>query len=120
MRGCCSCDDNDNDNDCNGKSSKPKLELTNDQSALASKLVKIVGSDFVHDGMEESPKTNAFLKGARLGYGSALCIVQPGSVSEAVKCLQEIVDADCVVVPQVRVGVILNYFMIQYVCSFVL
>ena len=40
------------------------------------------------------------LPGARIGNGNALCIVQPGTLKEAVKCLQEIVDAECVVLPQ--------------------
>eukprot|EP00957_Ditylum_brightwellii_P211393 15366125-Ditylum_brightwellii.AAC.1 len=36
----------------------------------------------------------------RLGHGSALAIVTPTTLREAVNCLQAIVDADCVVVPQ--------------------
>lgn len=94
-RGCCSCDASD-------ASPKPKakVELTKAQTELASKLSKIAGKDHVYDGMTESSKNAPFLKGARLGHGTALCIVQPGTVKEAVKCLQEIVDAGCVVLPQ--------------------
>lgn len=54
----------------------------------------------MYDGMTESSQSAPFLQGARLGKGKALCIVQPRTVREAVKCLQEIVDAGCVVLPQ--------------------
>ena len=92
-RGCCACD-------AEASTTTPKVELTEAQTALSSKLQKVVGKDHVIDGMTESRKNAAFLKGARLGKGSALCIVQPGTVREAVQCLQEIVDAGCVVLPQ--------------------
>jgi D-lactate dehydrogenase len=59
-----------------------------------------VGKDHVYDGMKESSQNAPFLQGARLGKGKALCIVQPRTIREAVKCLQEIVDAGCVVLPQ--------------------
>ena len=91
-RGCCSCD-----------ASSPSTEnpkLTESQLALSSKLQKIVGKDHVYDGMKESSQNAPFLQGARLGKGKALCIVQPRTIREAVKCLQEIVDAGCVVLPQ--------------------
>lgn len=93
-RGCCSCDAS--------TSATPSQvpELTEAQIALSSKLQKIVGKDHVYDGMEVSSKSAPFLKGARLGQGKALCIVQPRTLREAVKCLQEIVDAGCVVLPQ--------------------
>ena len=91
-RGCCSCD---------GESiSSPKREFTEAQSALPAKLAKIVGKQHVYDGLEQNSKNVQFLKGARLGEGHALAIVQPGTLEEAVKCLQEIVDSGCVVQPQ--------------------
>ena len=89
-RGCCSCD----------AASSPKKELTEAQKALPGKLAKIVGKQNVHDGLVKSPKNAQFLKAARLGEGFAVAIVQPGTLGEAVKCLQEVVDAGCVVVPQ--------------------
>ena len=95
-RGCCSCDAPADTN-----SAPPKeIELTDAQAALSSKLQRLVGKDHVYDGMKETSKNASFLKGARLGNGTALCIVQPGSVKEAVKCLQAIVDAGCTVLPQ--------------------
>lgn len=50
--------------------------------------------------MQQTSKNVQFLKGARLGEGHALAIVQPGTLEEAVKCLQAVVDAGCVVLPQ--------------------
>ena len=91
-RGCCSCDE------AAGK--EDAVKLTDAQTQLSAKLQKIVGKDHVHDGTSESSSNGKFLKGARIGYGKALCIVQPGSLEQAIKCLQEIVDAGCVVVPQ--------------------
>jgi hypothetical protein len=98
-RGCCSCDGATNDGAKTGPSNIAE-ELTEVQAALSSKLQKIVGKDHVFDGMTEMSKNAPFLKGARLGHGTALCIVQPGTVRQAVTCLQEIVDAGCVVLPQ--------------------
>ncbi|KAL9187899.1 hypothetical protein ACHAXT_006277 [Thalassiosira profunda] len=92
-RGCCSCEDS-------GTTKEGAPKLTEAQSALSSKLQRIVGKEHVYDGMKETSKNAHFLKGARLGQGTALCIVQPGTVREAVKCLQEAVDAGCVVLPQ--------------------
>jgi D-lactate dehydrogenase len=91
-RGCCSCDGT--------ATSSPKIKLTEAQSALPTKLTKIVGKQYVHDGLVQTSKNVQFLKGARLGEGHALAIVQPGTLEEAVKCLQAIVDAGCVVQPQ--------------------
>lgn len=93
-RGCCSCDASTTTT----KSDTP--ELTEAQIALSSKLQKIVGKDHVYDGTTNTSTSAPFLKGARLGNGKALCIVQPRTLREAVKCLQEIVDAGCVVLPQ--------------------
>eukprot|EP00985_Skeletonema_marinoi_P012961 scaffold6352_cov97-Skeletonema_marinoi.AAC.4 len=91
-RGCCSCDEEG--------SKEEATKLTESQTQLSTKLQKIVGTSHVHDGLHESSSTGKFLKGARLGYGKALCIVQPGTLEQAIKCLQAIVDAGCVVVPQ--------------------
>jgi D-lactate dehydrogenase len=91
-RGCCSCDTD--------QAESPTLQLTEAQSALPDKLAKIVGKQHVHDGMQQTSKNVQFLKGARLGEGHALAIVQPGTLEEAVKCLQAVVDAGCVVLPQ--------------------
>ena len=93
-RGCCSCED------APSSSSSRELQLTESQTQLTCKLQRIVGKSHVHDGLKETSTNALFLKGERLGHGTALCIVQPGTIREAVKCLQEIVDAGCVVLPQ--------------------
>lgn len=95
-RGCCSCDDEEVSNN---KKEASKL-LTEGQTQLSAKLQKIVGKDHVHDGLNESSSTGKFLKGARIGHGTALCIVRPGTLQQAIQSLQAIVDAGCVVVPQ--------------------
>jgi len=89
-RGCCSCD----------AIPAPKLKLTEAQTALPAKLEKIVGKQYVHDGLKQTSKNTQYLKGVRLGEGHAVAIVQPGTLLEAVKSLQAIVDAGCVVQPQ--------------------
>jgi len=88
-RGCCSCD-------------APPLELTltDEQVNLPSKLIDIVGKDNVFLGLTEDSSNAKFLKGARLGRGKALAIVQPESMTDAVKALEAIVNADCVAIPQ--------------------
>lgn len=95
-RGCCSCSDDGNVS--NNKQQTAKL--TDAQIQLSAKLQKIVGKDHVYDGSTESASTAKFLKGARLGHGKALYIVQPGTLQQAINCLQAIVDSGCVVIPQ--------------------
>jgi len=94
--GCCSCEEEVEDT----PKSNIKLQLTEDQTVLPTKLRKIVGQNHVIDGTNPSSTNSIYLKGARLGHGNALCIVQPGTLKEVVKCLQLIVDAGCVVLPQ--------------------
>ena len=92
--GCCSCEEEVEDTQTN------KKKLTEEQTTLPTKLQKIVGQNHVIDGTKPSSTNSIYLKGARLGHGNALCIVQPGTLKEVVKCLQLIVDAGCVVLPQ--------------------
>ena len=92
--GCCSCEEVED------TKSNNKLQLTEEQTLLPTKLQKIVGQNHVIDGTKPSSTNSIYLKGARLGHGNALCIVQPGTLKEVVKCLQLIVDAGCVVLPQ--------------------
>ena len=94
--GCCSCEEEVED----APKSNIKLQLTEEQIILPTKLQKIVGQNHVIDGTKPSSTNSMYLKGARLGHGNALCIVQPGTLKEVVKCLQLIVDAGCVVLPQ--------------------
>jgi D-lactate dehydrogenase len=72
------------------------------QQALPDQLRKIVGKNNVLDGNVESTHTLPFLKGARLGFGHALAIVTPESLQDVVDCVQAIVNADCVALPQGR------------------
>jgi len=92
--GCCSCEVEED------TQTNIKLQLTEEQTILPTKLRKIVGQNHVIDGIKPSSANSIYLKGARLGHGNALCIVQPGTLKEVVKCLQLIVDAGCVVLPQ--------------------
>uniref|UniRef100_A0A7S2KDW8 FAD-binding PCMH-type domain-containing protein n=1 Tax=Leptocylindrus danicus TaxID=163516 RepID=A0A7S2KDW8_9STRA len=65
---------------------------------LTAKLTRIVGEE--HVLQKKSAAKSIYLKGARLGYGEALCVVRPGTLSEAVECLKAIVESGAVVVPQ--------------------
>ncbi|GKY92571.1 hypothetical protein MPSEU_000227300 [Mayamaea pseudoterrestris] len=70
------------------------------QLALPEKLALIAGADNVIDGRTFSTRTLPFLRGARLGLGSALCIVTPRNLAEVPELVQAIVDANCVIVTQ--------------------
>jgi hypothetical protein len=85
---------------CDDASKQPSLILTQEQFDLPRKLKRIVGSDNVLDGSTLDTTTSGFLKGARLGEGSALCIVTPRHLHDVEAALEAIVDADCVVIPQ--------------------
>ena len=88
-RGCCSCD-----------SPPIPLKLTQEQQDLPSTLAEIVGKDNIISGLQENSANTKYLKGARLGRGKALAIVQPESIGDAVKALEAAVLADAVVIPQ--------------------
>jgi FAD/FMN-containing dehydrogenases len=90
-RNCCSCD---------APSPPPLITLTPEQQELPNLLSKLVGKENVISGLIEDSSNSKFLKGARLGRGKALAIVQPESLVDAVKALELIVNADCVVIPQ--------------------
>jgi hypothetical protein len=77
-----------------------KGELTEDQKQLVQTLKRIVGKANILDGREENTQTSAFLKGSRLGHGSALCIVKPTKLKQVVEIVQAVVDANCVVLVQ--------------------
>jgi D-lactate dehydrogenase len=74
--------------------------LTQEQFDLPRKLKRIVGSDNVLDGSTLDTITSGFLKGARIGEGSALCIVTPRHLHDVEAAVEAILDADCVVIPQ--------------------
>eukprot|EP00931_Biecheleriopsis_adriatica_P036499 TRINITY_DN21021_c0_g1_i1.p1 TRINITY_DN21021_c0_g1~~TRINITY_DN21021_c0_g1_i1.p1 ORF type:complete len:660 (+),score=124.30 TRINITY_DN21021_c0_g1_i1:159-1982(+) len=66
--------------------------LSEAQRALPSKLQKLVGREHV--------STSVTLKGSRLGQGTAMAVVKPGSISEAIAVLEACVAADVAVLPQ--------------------
>lgn len=100
-RNCCSCDAPPNPSQ-NSPSSLPPLSqvISPEQKNLPLLLESIVGKGNVISGLEENSKNAKFLKGARLGRGRALAIVQPETMTDAVRALEAIVNADCVVIPQ--------------------
>lgn len=75
--------------------------FTDAQRQLPDQLKQIVGHNNVLPGT-----TRTYLKGARLGgqdyKNEALCVVTPTELTQLVPCVQAIVDADCVVLPQGR------------------
>lgn len=77
-----------------------EVELTEQQQELVTILKRIVGKVNVLDGRQETTETSQFLKGARLGKGSALCIVKPNKLKQLIEIVQAVVDADCCVLVQ--------------------
>ena len=75
-------------------------ELLPQHQALVKTLKRIVGKKNLLDGREENTQTAAFLKGARLGKGTALAIVRPTSLKQVQEIVQESVDAGCAVLVQ--------------------
>ena len=99
----CSCQgDNVDDDDTGGNNSKhvSLQNLTREQQELPAILAKIVGTDHVLDGSQQTPQTTPFLKGMRLGHGQALCIVTPTRLKHVYEILPHILQANCVLVPQ--------------------
>jgi D-lactate dehydrogenase (quinone) len=84
----------------NSQASKPVL--TDLQQTLPHRLQQIVGRENVVDGQIDTAQSLPFLKGARLGFGHCLCIVTPTRLQDVVDCVQAIVDAGCVIIPQGR------------------
>ena len=77
-----------------------QAELTETQKELVQTLKRIVGKANILDGREENTQTAPFLKGSRLGNGSALCIVKPTKLKQVVEIVQAVVNANCVVLVQ--------------------
>lgn len=75
-------------------------ELTQKQKDLFKTLKRIVGRVNVLDGTIEDTQTSQFLKGARLGRGTALYIVRPKKLRQLIEIVRETVEADCVVLVQ--------------------
>lgn len=68
------------------------VALSEAQKQLPAQLGKIVGAGNVKSGVT--------LKGSRLGQGTAMAVVRPGSLQEAVEVLKACVAADVAVLPQ--------------------
>lgn len=83
---------------CDQKDVAPPL--TEAQFHLAAKLQRIVGKENVLDGRTLDTVTTKYLKGARLGFGPALCIVTPRKLHHVVDAVEAAVDAGCIVLPQ--------------------
>jgi D-lactate dehydrogenase (quinone) len=76
-------------------------ELTDKQHELLIRLARIVGPENFLDGRKENTLTLPFLTGARLGRGGkALAIITPRTLQDVVKCVELIVNANCVIIPQ--------------------
>ena len=96
-RSCCSCESS---TASSSPASASSQQLTDEQRHLPTKLQSIVGKENVLSGSLSEASSAPYLKGARLGQGSALAIVKPQTIQEAIDCLKSIVDAGCTVIPQ--------------------
>jgi D-lactate dehydrogenase (quinone) len=84
---------------------KQQQPLTEEQRSLPRRLEQIVGAANVLDGRQRSTKTLPFLQGARIGGHddtTCLCIITPTRLQDVVDCVELIVNANCVIVPQGR------------------
>ena len=66
--------------------------LNEKQHTVMPKLASIVGAAHVERDVEQ--------RGSRLGRGVAHAVVRPGTIQEAIDCLQACVDGDVCVIPQ--------------------
>lgn len=83
---------------CDGDDAHKKL--TTEQHELYKQLQRIVGKSNILSGGEENAHTSKFLKGARLGHGTALAIVQPTKLTQVESIVKAVVDAGCLVLVQ--------------------
>ena len=68
------------------------------QNDLVQQLQSIVGIQNVYPSGDTNQ--NIYLKGARLGQGTAVAVCRPGNLQQAVDSLRAIVDANAIVIPQ--------------------
>jgi len=68
------------------------IQLSEDQQALTGKLCKIVGNANV--------SSNVTQRGSRLGKGTALAVVKPGTLTQALEVLRACSSAEVAVLPQ--------------------
>lgn len=74
--------------------------LTAEQEQLIKTLKRIVGKTNLLDGREENTETSKYLKGTRLGHGTALAIVRPNKLKQIQEIVQEAAEAGCAVLVQ--------------------
>jgi len=74
--------------------------LTAEQEQLIKTLKRIVGKTNLLDGREENTETAKYLKGVRLGRGTALAIVRPNKLKQIQEIVQEAAEAGCAVLVQ--------------------
>ena len=80
---------------------KNPLHLTQPQQDLFATLAAIVGDTNVLHGHNRTTSTLPFLQGARIGGGGqALAIVTPRNLRDTLACVQSIIAAGCVILPQ--------------------
>jgi len=75
-------------------------ELPAEHQKLVKTLKRIVGLKNLLDGREENTETAGYLKGARLGRGTALAIVRPQKLKQIQEIVEETVNAGCAVLVQ--------------------
>eukprot|EP00746_Dinoflagellata_sp_MGD_P032501 gnl/MRDRNA2_/MRDRNA2_177380_c0_seq1.p1 gnl/MRDRNA2_/MRDRNA2_177380_c0~~gnl/MRDRNA2_/MRDRNA2_177380_c0_seq1.p1 ORF type:complete len:674 (+),score=105.98 gnl/MRDRNA2_/MRDRNA2_177380_c0_seq1:166-2022(+) len=68
------------------------MPMSEAQQKLVENVEDIVGKQHV--------STNVRIRGSRLGEGTAMAVVKPGTLSEAIKVLEACVAADVAVLPQ--------------------
>ena len=79
-------------------SGQPRTCCDDTINTVVSSLEQIVGRENCLPSTSTSMAP--YVTGARLGQGPAICVVRPATISEAIRCLQVILDNDCVVIPQ--------------------
>jgi len=98
-RGCCCEASSPTDN-----AKQEQEEREKNQRAILDSLIQIVGAENVISGLQVNSSNTLYLKGPRPLLGTnnctALAIVTPTSLEQAVQSLQAIVDADCICIPQ--------------------
>jgi len=84
-RSCCDCEAG-HENACSKENARE----------IVDSLEKIVGKEHVLKDFD----AKFYCKGARLGQGSALCVVRPGTIIEAIECLKAVAKGGGTVIPQ--------------------
>ena len=89
-----------------------KTEMTDQQKEVFEKVKRIVGASNILDGRDETTETSPFLKGARLGQGSALCIVRPKKLRELLEVVRVVVEGGCAILIQGQNTGLVSFFVL--------